>query len=102
MKSLWVIANFCTRGSKSSYLILSFTHQEIDFGIIKILGVVNEAGTSIHFMSGFSGEMEIMTWLDEDELQMIKETRDPYDTPACPNYEPQPEKLGKIIWISGW
>ena len=72
----------------------------MDFGIFKSYGVLNETGTSIHFW-GFSDKMEIIRWVDDEELQKIKDSRDPFDTPACPYVKPQPENLGKLIWLSG-
>ena len=72
----------------------------MDFGIFKSYGVLNETGTTIHFW-GFSDKMEIIRWVDDEELQKIKDSRDPFDTPACPYVKPQPENLGKLIWLSG-
>ena len=63
-------------------------------------GVVNEDGTQIHTI-GFSNQMEIIKLLNEDELEKLKEDREPADCPSIPYFKPQPENLGKLIWISG-
>ena len=44
--------------------------------------------------------LDIATWCDEELLSKLKEDRDPCDAPPS-IYTPQPNNLGKIIWISG-
>jgi len=57
-------------------------------------GVVSEDGKKLTMMNG-----HILELMDEEAIKKMEE-RDPADNP--PNtYEPQPENVGKIIWISG-
>ena len=73
---------------------------ELDFGMLKSYGVIDEAGKCIRYW-GFTDRMEMLNWIDDDELQKISDAREPYDSPSCPYYTPQPDKLGKLIWLSG-
>ena len=46
--------------------------------------------------------MEVMNCLTDEELEVIKEDREPVETPKIPDYiKPQPGKLGKLLWFSG-
>ena len=42
-----------------------------------------------------------MKCLNEEELEKLKEERDPYDAPSNPYCTPNPGKPGKLLWISG-
>ena len=53
-------------------------------------GVVNEEGTEIATW-GFSNSLETMKWLSDDEIQRIKEDRDPLDAPRLA------KTLGEIV-----
>ena len=44
--------------------------------------------------------MEITNWLTEEELQKIKDDRDPYEAPSS-KYKIQPDNVGKLLWFSG-
>ena len=46
--------------------------------------------------------MEVMNRLTDEELEAIKEDREPVEAPNIPDYiKPQPGKLGKMLWFSG-
>ena len=46
--------------------------------------------------------MDVIEWLDEKELENVKEDRDPADAPTLPSYiRIQPENQGKVLWFSG-
>ena len=87
--------------------ILSYIHVyvwntfiECDGGWLKSLGVINEEGTQIHLW-GFTNEMEIWNWQSDEDVQKIKEEREPADAPTCAYAKIQPDKPGKLIWLSG-
>ena len=43
-----------------------------------------------------------MNCLNDEELEVLKESREPSDAPSIPDYiKPQPGKPGKILWFSG-
>ena len=66
----------------------------------KTHGVLNETGTQVHFL-GIDDKVNILKWLDKEELEKIKDDRDPLEAPSCPYFKIQPEKPGKLIWLSG-
>ena len=43
----------------------------------------------------------IKKWVNEDEFNEFKDSREPADTPICQYAKLQPNNLGKIIWFSG-
>ena len=53
---------------------------EIDVGVFKMLGVLNTTGDLIHFW-GTTNKMEIMKWLSDEDLEILKEDREPADAP---------------------
>ena len=60
-----------------------------------IHGVVSEDGKKITMMNG-----NIFEFMDEEAKKKMKGEQDPAENP--PNsYNPQPEKMGKILWITG-
>ena len=61
---------------------------------------MSEDGTKIHLW-GIKNEMEILNWLNKEDLEKVKEDRDPVDAPSCAYFTPIPDKPGKIIWLSG-
>ena len=60
---------------------------------------LNSKGTKI-FTTGRTGQLETYDWLSEEHLREIVEAREDRDAPSC-SYKIQPEKQGKLIWISG-
>ena len=66
----------------------------------KIQGVLNSEGNQIHLWSVF-GKMIIVNWLNDEEVEKLKEDREPCEAPTCHYFEPQPEKVGKLLWFSG-
>ena len=73
---------------------------EFDAAMGKCHGVLNKAGTRIHYL-GFSKNVEVLEWLNADEIEQLKEDRDPADAPICSYFEPKPNNPGKIVWLSG-
>ena len=67
---------------------------------LKNHGILSEDGTKIHLW-GIKNEMEILNWLNKEDLEKVKEDRDPVDAPPCAYFTPTPDKPGKIIWLSG-
>ena len=63
-------------------------------------GVLNEEGTEIRIW-GFTNDMEVLKCLTDEEIEKIKEDRDPADAPECAYFKPQPNNPGKLFWISG-
>ena len=46
--------------------------------------------------------MDIMNCLNDEELEALKEDREPVEAPKIPDYiKPQPGKPGKMLWFSG-
>ena len=45
-------------------------------------------------------KMAVLNWLDNTEIENLKDNREPADMPSC-SYKPQPNKIGKLLWISG-
>ena len=87
-------SDIATATGKLNYNVL------LDTGFWEQKGVLNENGTQIHSI-GFSNHMEIMKLLNDEEVEKLKEDREPADCPSIPYFKPQPENLGKLIWISG-
>ena len=71
-----------------------------DMYLGKMHGVLNKAGTKIHHL-GFSKNIEVLEWLDPDEVKQLKNDREPADAPTCSYFEAQPNAPGKIVWLSG-
>ena len=49
---------------------------------------------------GLSNTIEIMNWLSKEEIEKLKDDREFAEVPSCSSYF-KPDKLGKLIWISG-
>ena len=66
-------------------------------------GVVSEDGKTIT-CKGEYGVVFSMEWVDLTEAENIKiaalEETDPVEAPSS-HYKPNPEKMGKLVWISG-
>ena len=67
----------------------------------KTHGVLNKTGTQVHFLSTTDNKINILKWLDKEELEKIKNDRDPLEAPSCPYFKIQPDRPGKLIWLSG-
>ena len=60
-----------------------------------------EDGNQIHCTDMFEcDKMAVLNWLDNTEIEKLKDNREPADMPSC-SYKPQPNKIGKLLWISG-
>merc|ERR1719361_2154224 len=75
----------------------------MDFKVMKVPGVLHESGTRIYVKSLFPGKpIEVMNCMSDEELEALKEDREPMEAPTIPDYiKPQPGKLGKMLWFSG-
>ena len=48
------------------------------------------------------GGIDEMNCLNDEELEALKEAREPKEAPKIPDYiKPQPGKPGKLLWFSG-
>ena len=79
-------------------------NMELKYGKAKYYGVLNEMGTQIHIATNIDFEAYkpyiVKDWLSEEDLEILKNEREPAGTPVCP-YQPKPDQLGKLVWISG-
>merc|ERR1719433_2288305 len=75
----------------------------MDLTMIKVPGVLHKSGTRIHVKSMFPGKpLEVMNCMSDEELEALKEDREPVEAPMIPDYiKPQPGKPGKMLWFSG-
>merc|ERR1719187_2711429 len=74
----------------------------MDYGMFKFEGVLNKDGTEICHMGFTTGSIEVANWVTDEELESIKDDREPADEPSCPSYiKHQPDKQGKLLWLSG-
>ena len=68
----------------------------------KLNFILNDEGTRMFGpKSNFQKNFMIKKWVNEDEFNEFKESREPADTPICQYAKLQPDNLGKIIWFSG-
>ena len=78
--------------------------MELIYGKTKYYGVLNEMGTQIHIATNIDFEAYkpyiVKDWLSEEDLEILKNEREPHGTPVSP-YQPKPDQLGKLVWISG-
>ena len=73
----------------------------MDYGAYKFPGVLSQDGTVIHG-AGLTPACQVYNWISEEQLEAVKEDREPADAPSFPAYiKPQPEKPGKLVWFSG-
>ena len=73
---------------------------QMDHFFGKVLGVLDKTGTQIDTW-GFAKEHEILKCLTPEELEKIKENREPCESPSLSYMEPNPGSPGKLIWLSG-
>ena len=68
-------------------------------------GIINENGTLIHAVTNTNFPTHkpflVLEWYNDEKLEKFKNERDPAEAPDCPYFKPQPDKLGKLFWISG-
>ena len=74
-------------------------------GKMKWNGILNENGTQIQAVTNIDHAAHkpfyVLDWYNNEELEKLKNERDSADAPHCPYAISQPDKLGKLIWISG-
>ena len=73
---------------------------QIDHIIGKMLGILDKTGTQIDYW-GLTNEHIILKCLTPEELEEIKENREPCESPSLSYIEPKPDSPGKLIWLSG-
>ena len=73
---------------------------QIDHMIGKMLGILDKTGTQIDYW-GLTNEHIILKCLTPEELEEIKENREPCESPSLSYIEPKPDSPGKLIWLSG-
>lgn len=61
---------------------------------------LDESGTMMTYW-GFINMPETYVWLSDDELRQVLDNRESIFSPSCPHIQIQPEKQGKIYWLSG-
>ena len=68
-------------------------------------GILNQNGTQIHAVSNMNYPSHkpflVLEWYSDEKLEILKNERDSAEAPDCSYYKLQPDKLGKLIWISG-
>ena len=52
-------------------------------------------------MWAFHNSLDEYNLQSKEDLEKIKEEREPLDSPTCPHVKVQPEKQGKLFWLSG-
>lgn len=68
-------------------------------GVWATKGVVSDDGTYITVMS-MTNEVGKFEWMSEEECTAFKNSGDPHDAPPS-HFKVQPEKKGKLLFISG-
>ena len=68
-------------------------------GFMKKKSVLNSDGTMLTFC-GQQQRVDTLRWQSEEEILSFKERGDPADALPC-HYKIQPNKKGKLIWVSG-
>ena len=74
---------------------------EMDYQLLKKHGVLDVTGSKVYLVGSMSRKMEVLSCLNEEEFEKIKDERDPADAPSISYYKPQPDKPGKLVWLSG-
>ena len=68
-------------------------------GLLRSQGIVCEDGKTIYSW-GFANDLAVKKWMSEDDVEKMKNDREPFQAPVCP-YKIQPENQGRLIWLSG-
>merc|ERR1719225_899775 len=76
---------------------------KMDYGMFNILAVLHGNGIRIYAKSMMpGGGIDELNCLNDEELQVLNESREPKEAPKIPDYiKPQPGKPGKLLWFSG-
>ena len=68
-------------------------------------GILNKNGTQIHAVTHLNYPTHkpflVLEWYSDEKLEILKNERDSAAAPDCPYLKSQPDKPGKLIWISG-
>ena len=83
-------------------------NMEMKYGkeVIKsFFGIIDENGTQIHAVTHLNYPTHkpflVLEWYSDEKLEILKNERDSAAAPDCPYLKSQPDKPGKLIWISG-
>ena len=68
-------------------------------GKFKAPAVLNEEGTKLTYY-GVQAAVDVIEWKSDDEIANFRKSGDPVNAMPHP-YKEQPEKQGKLIWLSG-
>ena len=74
---------------------------EIKTEIITSYAVIEDSGLEMYMIEFVSDKCNTWKCLTEQELQAIKDNREPFDSPSNPYVTPKPGQLGKLLWLSG-
>ena len=66
----------------------------------KMPAILNDEGNKVYYY-GFTQTVNIIEQLNPEEIEKLKEDREPADAPTCSYFEPRPDLPRKIIWLSG-
>ena len=77
---------------------VEMVHQTI-MGEMKSYGVLSQDKKTIHCL-GHHKNLTTKNWLSPEEFKKLQDDCEPWDQMVCP-YPKQPEKQGKIIWLTG-
>ena len=71
-----------------------------------VYGVLNKEGTKL-YVEGFATNIPahdpyyLLELISDEELEQFKANRQSAHSPICPYVVPNPDSIGKLIWISG-
>ena len=71
-------------------------------GALKSRGSLTDDGSRIIMPAVFTpnGELEEFYWMSKEEFEELRDAGEPIEAMSCP-YKIEPERLGKLLWISG-
>ena len=84
-------------GYKNYNVLIEIDFEGFEF---KLNAVITKTKTKLYTW-GFTNKMEIINWVKKEELEKIKNIREPYEAPKNPYYQPTPDKPGYLLWFSG-
>ena len=62
--------------------------------------IVSENGKSLYLWGDWNS-VGITQWVSDVEFEKLNLARESFDRPSCPHYEIQPQRQGKLLWLSG-
>ena len=104
-KSIWTLGDFGparqevqeASGGVQNYNL----EMKLNFSVgeFKTLGILSEDGETVYAW-GLMNDLQISKWLSDEDIEKLRNDREPVDTPSCP-YKIQPENQGMLVWLSG-